>query len=69
MIVALETVRATGLNLCLNSKGWRKGLALKRDVVAEDEVCVVSTLINNINKFVEIMLEASNTVDIAASVV
>jgi hypothetical protein len=62
--VALETVKAMSLNLCLNSKGCGKGLDPKKLAVAEDKVSAVSTLINNVKKCVEIMLEARNTVDI-----
>jgi len=64
MIVALETVKAMSLNLLLNSKGWGKGLDPKRVAVAEDGVCAVDKPINNIKKFVEIVLEASNSVGI-----
>jgi len=55
MIVALETVKAISLNLRLNSKGWGKGLDPKRVAVAEDEVCAVGKMINNIKNFVEIV--------------
>jgi len=67
MIVALETVKAKSLNLCLNSKGWGEGLDPKRVAVAEDGVCAVGTLINNIKKFVEIVLEASNAVGLESN--
>jgi hypothetical protein len=64
MIVALETVKAMSLNLCLNSKGFGKGLDPRRVAVAEDGVSAVGTLINNTKKCVEIMSEASNIVGI-----
>jgi hypothetical protein len=64
MRVALETVKAMSLNLSFNSKVWGKGLDPKRVVVAEDGVSAASTLTNNIQKCVEIMLEASNTDDV-----
>ena len=66
MIVALETVKAMSLNLRLNCKGWGKGLGPKRVAVATglSGFSAIITLINNLKKCVEIMLEASNTVDI-----